>query len=72
MAHAVKTALTTDQRGFSLLEYNGGLENLPRLMERWSNIHLTLLGGLAALWESEYAAGHPTRLQDQRHRWEQR
>lgn len=37
--------------------YNGGLENLPRLLERWTNVQLTLLGSLAALWESEYANG---------------
>jgi len=37
--------------------YNGGLENLPRQLERWSNVRLTLLGSLAALWESEYANG---------------
>lgn len=37
--------------------YNGGLENLPRLLEQWSGVQLTLLGSLAALWESEYADG---------------
>ena len=37
--------------------YNGGLENLPRLLERWTNINLTLLGSLSALWQSEYAVG---------------
>ena len=39
------------------INYNGGVENLPRLMERWSNVRLTLLGSLAALWESQYADG---------------
>jgi hypothetical protein len=37
--------------------YNGGLENLPRLLERWGGVQLTLLGSLAALWESEHADG---------------
>lgn len=37
--------------------YNGGLENLPRLLERWAGVQLTLLGSLAALWQSEYADG---------------
>jgi hypothetical protein len=37
--------------------YNGGLENLPRLLESWSGVQLTLLGSLAALWESAYANG---------------
>jgi len=38
--------------------YNGGLENLPRLLERWANVPLNLLGSLAALWESEYGNGN--------------
>jgi len=38
--------------------YNGGLENLPRLLEQWSGVQLTLLGSLAALWESQYADGY--------------
>jgi hypothetical protein len=37
--------------------YNGGLENLPRLLEHWGGIQLTLLGSLAALWQSQYADG---------------
>lgn len=37
--------------------YNGGLENLPRLLERWTNVELNLLGSLAARWESKYATG---------------
>ncbi len=37
--------------------YNGGLENLPRLLERWTNVELNLLGSLAALWGSGYATG---------------
>ena len=35
--------------------YNGGLENLPRFLERWSSDTLTLYGSLIALWESVYA-----------------
>lgn len=37
--------------------FNGGLENLPRLLEQWSGVQLTFLGSLAALWESQYATG---------------
>ncbi len=37
--------------------FNGGLENLPRLLEQWSGVQLTLLGSLVALWESEHATG---------------
>ncbi len=34
---------------------NGGLANLPRLLEQWSGNQLTLRGSLIALWESAYA-----------------
>jgi hypothetical protein len=37
--------------------YNGGLENLPRLLEQWGGVQLTLLGSLVALWESQHADG---------------
>jgi hypothetical protein len=37
--------------------YNGGLENLPRLLEQWNGVQLTLRGSLVALWESQYADG---------------
>jgi hypothetical protein len=37
--------------------YNGGLENLPRLLEQWSGAQLNILGSFAALWHSRYADG---------------
>ncbi|MFC1658579.1 hypothetical protein ACFL1D_04240 [Candidatus Omnitrophota bacterium] len=37
--------------------YNGGLENYPRLHENWSNIYLNIKGSFVALWESSIATG---------------
>ncbi len=62
---SLRTALTTTTMNAAIMtgnvdagaSYNGGLENLPRQLERWTNVTLTLLGSLVALWESEYATG---------------
>jgi hypothetical protein len=37
--------------------YNGGLENLPRFLERWSRVPFNFNGSLVALWRSEIANG---------------
>jgi len=37
--------------------YNGGLENLPRFLENWSDKTLTIRGSMVDLWESEQATG---------------
>lgn len=37
--------------------YNGGLENLPRLLEDWSGDKLTLRGSFVDLWQSRQATG---------------
>jgi len=37
--------------------YNGGLENYPRLHENWSGINLNIKGSFVALWESQVADG---------------
>jgi hypothetical protein len=37
--------------------YNGGLENLPRLLEDWDGRTLTLRGSFVDLWESRQATG---------------
>jgi len=39
------------------LSYNGGLENLPRFLERWSDVPFNLNGSLVALWRSQIADG---------------
>lgn len=38
-------------------QYNGGLENYPRLHEKWSNINLNIRGAFLALWNSQIAGG---------------
>lgn len=38
-------------------KYNGGLENLPRLLEKWSGKKLTLRGSFVDLWQSRQATG---------------
>lgn len=38
-------------------QYNGGLENYPRMHEKWSGINLNIRGGFLALWNSEIATG---------------
>ena len=37
--------------------YNGGLENLPRLLEKWSGKKLSLKGSFVDLWQSRQATG---------------
>ncbi|MCP4566722.1 MAG: hypothetical protein GY841_03975 [FCB group bacterium] len=37
--------------------YNGGLENLPRFLEKWSGKTLTFRGSIINLWLSEVAVG---------------
>lgn len=37
--------------------YNGGLENLPRFLEKWSGKTLTLRGSFVDLWQSRQATG---------------
>jgi hypothetical protein len=37
--------------------YSGGLENLPRFLENWTNIAFTWKGSAVDLWQSEQATG---------------
>jgi len=37
--------------------YSGGVENLPRFLENWSDKTFTLSGSMVVLWESEQATG---------------
>lgn len=37
--------------------YNGGLENYPRLHEKWSRVNLNIKGSFVALWNSIIATG---------------
>jgi len=37
--------------------YSGGMENLPRLLEKWTDKMLTFRGSMVNLWESQQATG---------------
>jgi hypothetical protein len=37
--------------------YNGGLENLPRFHEGWSNVNCNITGSFVNPWDSEFATG---------------
>ncbi|MFC1699293.1 hypothetical protein ACFL1I_04965 [Candidatus Omnitrophota bacterium] len=37
--------------------YNGGLENYPRMHERWTGMDLNIRGAFLALWNSQVATG---------------
>jgi hypothetical protein len=38
--------------------YNGGLENYPRLHEKWTGVNLNITGSFVALWNSSIATGN--------------
>jgi hypothetical protein len=40
--------------------YNGGLENLPRFHENWTNKKATITGSFVNTWYSKFATGHWT------------
>jgi hypothetical protein len=37
--------------------YSGGLENLPRLLEKWTNKTFNFQGSMVCLWDSQQATG---------------
>ena len=37
--------------------YNGGMENYPRLLENWSNVDLNITGSFVELWKTQIAHG---------------
>ncbi len=39
-------------------QYSGGLENYPRLQEKWGGITLSISGSFVELWNSQIAAGN--------------
>ncbi len=38
--------------------YNGGLENYPRLHEKWGSVNLTIKGSFVELWQTQVADGN--------------
>ena len=53
----VNAAFLTGNTETSVGHYNGGLENLPRFLEKWSGKTFTYLGSMVDLWFSEQATG---------------
>ena len=53
----VNAAFLTGNTETTLGHYNGGLENLPRFLEKWSGKTFTYRGSMVDLWFSEQATG---------------
>ena len=51
------TAIVTGNYVTEGAVYNGGLENLPRFHEAWSNKDCNINGSFVNSWESEFATG---------------
>lgn len=49
--------VTGNQETVPGTSYNGGLENLPRFHENWTNKTLTMSGSIVNLWNSQHATG---------------
>ncbi|QDV08595.1 hypothetical protein Poly30_41480 [Planctomycetes bacterium Poly30] len=50
-------AMITGSYGSEEDRYNGGLENLPRFHENWSNIPCNISGSFVNIYDSEHATG---------------
>jgi len=53
----VNVAIVTGNTDTTVSNYNGGLENLMRFLERWSGRTLTYEGSIICMWNSEQATG---------------
>jgi hypothetical protein len=51
-------AIVTGNHESFVGDYNGGLENLPRFHEKWSNKDCNIHGSFVNAWQSRYATGH--------------
>ena len=54
----VNASIMTGNTNSTSSNYNGGLENLPRFLERWSGVKFIYSGSLVNLWNSEQATGN--------------
>jgi hypothetical protein len=52
-----KTVLMTGNKATSWGNYNGGLENVMRFLEKWDGRTVTFRGSIIDLWSAEYATG---------------
>jgi len=55
VATTVNAAFLTGNTETTDIDYNGGLENLPRFLEDWSGVKFTLRGSMVNLWNSRQA-----------------
>ncbi len=51
----VNAALMVGNKDTSGSQYSGGLENLVRFLENWSNVTFNYSGSLVCLWQSAHA-----------------
>lgn len=57
-ATTVNTAFIAGIKPTSGSQYSGGLENYPRLQEKWGGVQLTISGSFVSLWNSSIATGN--------------
>ena len=57
-ATTVNTAFIAGIKPTAGSQYSGGLENYPRLQEKWGGITLSITGSFVALWNSQIATGN--------------
>ncbi len=53
----VNAAIMTGNTNTTNSDYNGGLENLPRFLEEWTNVIFKYSGSFVNLWNSQQATG---------------
>lgn len=54
----VNASIMTGNVNTTSSNYNGGLENLPRFLEKWTSVKFIYCGSLVNLWNSEQATGN--------------
>jgi Tfp pilus assembly protein PilX len=54
----VNASILTGNTNTTSSNYNGGLENLPRFLEKWTGVKFIYKGSLVNLWNSQKATGN--------------
>lgn len=54
----VNASIMTGNTNTTSSNYNGGLENLPRFLEKWTSVKFIYKGSLVNLWNSQQATGN--------------
>lgn len=55
-ATTCNASIMTGNTNTTSTNYNGGLENLPRFLEKWTGVTFTFTGSMVNLWNSQQAA----------------